>query len=465
MISKFHHIILLSCSILLFSCGGSKQVAENQSDSTTVENTKPSWMMQRPVNSSYYVGIGSASKISEPLNYQQVAKKNALNDLSSEIRVIIEGESFLNTIDRNYNFEEEFRSNISTRVLEDIQDFEIVDAYENGSDYWVYYRLSKSEHARIKKEKKDKALNSAFDFYTKGQDAIELNNFAVGFDLYLRSLLEMKDYWNEVNLHPSPSGDIYLDNEIYSSLRTLGSELKIEVESNPILLESSNSFAKEVQVTVTRNGSPVNGVHLSYQYDKGKYSRPAGLITDDQGKIIIPVKEVNLKSSSIYLAIWIDLNDQVSKDLDKSLITPLVSGIKTQELNIPIRLVYPKLFFASNEMNFGKADDIHRLRDAFASKLSSEGFSSTSRLVDSDYEILIQSNTTEGGTSQGFHVVYLDMSVSIKSRITQDEIFKRSFTKIKGLQLNYESAASEAYKKAAKSLEEEVSREFIEQLF
>ena len=461
---KIQFLLSLLFTFVLGACTGPKKATDTKQEPITQGPAIPSWIQARPLNSAYYIGIGSASKLKEPLDYQQIAKKNALNDLSSEIRVIVEGESFLNTIDRNYNFEEEFRSQISTRVLEDIQDFEVVDAYETPSEYWVYYRLSKAEHARIKKEKKDRTLNAAFDLFTKGKDAISNSNFSAGFDMQLRALFEMKDYWNEVNPYLTEEGTVYLDNEIYSSLRKLGTELKLEIEENPIVLQSSNDFKLDVPVLVSRNSVPVKGVNLSYQYDKGKYSRPAELITGEDGRILVNVQDVNLKSSSIYLAVWIDLNRQIASDLDKKLAQTLVESIKTEELNVPIRVVYPRMFFESVEKVFGNIDEQHRLKNALAAKLSSDGFSATSRLNDADYEVFIQANTTEGGVSQGFHVAFLDMTLSVKSRKTDDIIFKRSFTKLKGLQLNFNAASVEAYKKGIKLIEDEVCRELIDQI-
>lgn len=44
----------------------------------------------------------------------RTAKKNALNDLASEISVTVEGNSLLYTLDRKYKFDEEFTSTINT---------------------------------------------------------------------------------------------------------------------------------------------------------------------------------------------------------------------------------------------------------------------------------------------------------------------------------------------------------------
>ena len=51
---------------------------------------KPEWVKEHPVSSNYYIGVGSISKNGQSLNYREQAKKNALNDLASEISVTID---------------------------------------------------------------------------------------------------------------------------------------------------------------------------------------------------------------------------------------------------------------------------------------------------------------------------------------------------------------------------------------
>ena len=96
--------------ILAFGCGTQNQLTETQVE---VKNA-PEWVNTRPLSGQYYVGVAAASKVREPLEYANVAKKNALNDLASEISVEIKGESLLNTLEVNRNFHEEFISTIST---------------------------------------------------------------------------------------------------------------------------------------------------------------------------------------------------------------------------------------------------------------------------------------------------------------------------------------------------------------
>jgi hypothetical protein len=57
----------------------------------------PNWVTKRPVNSFKFIGVGFADKLSNA-NYQSEAKKNALFDLSSEIKVDISTNSILYTV-------------------------------------------------------------------------------------------------------------------------------------------------------------------------------------------------------------------------------------------------------------------------------------------------------------------------------------------------------------------------------
>lgn len=129
----------LTLAFLLFSLIALGQAAE-----------RPAWVANKPTEEGYYIGIGSASK---RLNdYLGIAKKNALQDLVSDIRISISSTSILNQIDKNYQFKEEYESNIKTTAADDIEDFERVASFEDDQNYWVYYRLSKTRYQAQKQQ-------------------------------------------------------------------------------------------------------------------------------------------------------------------------------------------------------------------------------------------------------------------------------------------------------------------------
>ena len=174
---------------MVVGCGHEKKLAQGESQ-VAAEKTQPTWVSQRPMDPSSYIGIGSCSKKTEPIDYQNVAKKNALNDLTTEISVKVQGSTFLNSLESNKNFSEEFISTISTTTDEKIENFEVAGIWEDKNQYWIYYRLSKDEYQRQKAEKKNAAMSSSADLFKRGLEA-EKNN-QLNFLSYTVFIFNMK---------------------------------------------------------------------------------------------------------------------------------------------------------------------------------------------------------------------------------------------------------------------------------
>jgi len=87
--------------LALSSCKSKKDLAAD--DTVPLPKPKPAWITERPSSGAYYIGVGSSSKTREPIDFQQIAKKNALADLSSEIRVVVQEKHFLIPLNRIIN--------------------------------------------------------------------------------------------------------------------------------------------------------------------------------------------------------------------------------------------------------------------------------------------------------------------------------------------------------------------------
>lgn len=456
MLRAIFYIALMSLAFTACKSSKPAHTAEEQA-----YEAKPEWLNSRPISSAYYVGIGSASKTREPLDYAQVAKKNALNDLASEISVVIKGESFLSSLELNQHFQEEFVSNISTSTQEQIEGFEMQGAWENESEYWVYYKLSKADHARIKKEKKDKALSVAYDYYLKAKDAAKNSNVLSAVDLYLNGLFALQDYWNDNNEYHIDGQKVFLDNEIFQSLKTLISSLKIEPMTDRIVLSHDNQFREEVKMFITLHSKKVSSIPVSYKYDKGKYSKSKSSLSNDQGMVNIPVYETNRSNKENALELEIDLDKMIGEHFDKRLIRPIKQSLQVDKEQIPIQIIFPSIFLSSDEKSFNESLSNKHLAYTLENTLGEAGFRIAPSASSADYHIRLNANTTQGGTSQGFHVAYLDMTINVLDFKNDEEVYKNSFTKIKGLQLNFDGAGMEAYKKASKKMQKEIARDII----
>lgn len=451
------HITLLAFIIIILAtaCKGPKNIE------SAAAKPKPEWVNDRPLNSSYYIGIGSASKKAEPLEYAAVAKKNAMNDLASEIRVTVKSESFLNTMQVNNYVQEEFNSTISTLANEELEGFEIIDVWENGDDYWVYYRLSKSTHAHIKAERKQKAMQSAHDFLLKAQDARANGNVASAYDLYMHGLFEMKDYWNDVNVWEDGT---YLDNTLYKEMREMVSNVRFETADNEIFLNPGNSFKKEVKISATSGGKAATNLPVSISFDNGKFRNVQFLSTDQQGNVMVRIADANLKNTANVLTVQVDLDKLRPSDLDRKLVDGLMESVNANRKSIPIRATLPIVAFKVSEKNFNQTLTSQRLADPLRKVFSDEGFTFSENVSKADYVITIDANTREGGTSSGFHVAYLDVNWSLTAK-SGSVLLQNSESNIKGLQLNFEAAGLDAYRKGSLQMEKEVSKKILEAIF
>jgi hypothetical protein len=212
----------------------------------------PEWVSSRPVNSTYYIGIAPASK--NNTSYQQIARRNALDDLLSEIRVTVQSISILNQMDKNGTFKEEYQSIIKSSVADEIENLELVDTYEDGQNYWVYYRIPKEEYAAQKSRNREKAQKMALQFFEKAQNAEMAKNYVTAIDFYLQSLLAIKAYWGE-NIEVNYKGNsIFLAIESYTQLQRLLDQIDLVPDASTIEFNQR----EQNQLLVVRAEDPEN---------------------------------------------------------------------------------------------------------------------------------------------------------------------------------------------------------------
>src|SRR5690554_5362130 len=290
----------LIIALMVWSCGANK--------STTATNTEPApphWVESRPLNASYFIGIGVAP-ITAGTNYQQTAKQNALSDLASEIKVNVNTNSLLHTLETNSQFQQEFNETIRLQSDLNLEDFEIIDTWTDVNSYWVYYRLSKSAYAEKVKQKKKTAQELSLDFYAKAEAASHSGNYSIAIDYYLRGLQALENFWNEENKVDYMGQSILLDNTLYTHLNDLLNKPQISFE-NPIELNFQNKFKTQTNLHVTSpTGAPIEAVPLAYEYF-GTYGRHRGkTITNADGRTEIAVVEADKERSGNFIRVFVD---------------------------------------------------------------------------------------------------------------------------------------------------------------
>jgi hypothetical protein len=273
----------------------------------------------------------------------------------------------------------------------------------------------------------------------------------------------MKNYWNEVNEFQSETGKVFIENEIYTSLQRLITGLRIDVGTSKVVLAAENSYRYNGNVRVTYNNQPVKGISVNYSFPKDKYMKPVVQITDELGQVGMIVSDVASTDKAPSLSVKINTDNMQPADLDKNLTSGIMKNLKAESKNIPIEILFPSFSIVSEEKMYGAIGTGTVLASGMQAKLVERGMR-IAPVGKSDYQVKIFSNTTDGGTSQGFTVVYLELTVNVFN--SQGEVvYSESVNNIKGLQLNKDAAGQDAYKKGRSRIEEQMVSSILEVIF
>ncbi len=414
------------------------------------ENPRPDWAYNRPIDGSYYIGIGSANKLSFPSDYSIIAKKNALTDMSSEITVKVSGESFYHTIDRNKEYSEEFQSMIRSTFKEEIENYEIVDSWENDREFWIFTRISKAKHTQLKSEKKTAILDEAYQNYNQALDYSTNGKPADALDLLSNALLGMKEYWAESNLYNAGSESIHLDNTIYNEIRSICSGIELKVNTNQLALTYKNGYSNQLSVAVKKDDLYLSGIPIRYKFSNAPYSLPKVLFTNSEGLVTIHSENFNGQRTGFQLDVWVDYEDLLENQSSAEMSGMLLESINRNKMTVPISIALPSVYFAPLE------DSVSALVKTMKNELQKNGFSVVSDAEIADLELSFIANSREGGQAQGFQVAFLDFSVLLEDHKSKRQLFADSYTNIKGIHLNLSGAQGDALNNCAKKIRKEV---------
>lgn len=438
----------------LIACKGRHQAQGPAEQPVNTEVARPDWVKQRPSSASYYIGIGLSSK-GRP-DFQEAAKKNALNDLASEISVTVEGNSLLYTLDRRYQFDESFTSTIRTTTNELIEGFELVDSWENGTEYWTYYRLSKAEHARLKAERKAKAIGTALDLHQRARSSIAAGDLKGAMDQDLRALIAMKAYWGENDVVEIEGRQVPLVNEVFGHLQGLMTGVRIALLPERCELSYANHFKREMLITATHQVSGRSKdltqlpLRMEYPGANGKVVELKN--TDAEGRARTTVQKPAIDGAALELTVSVDMEGLVSKELDKVPVNVLVKSLTAPEARAPIDLRMPRLFMKAQETNLGQSVTDAGVGVVFREELTRRGFRMADRESEADLVLTLNASTRQGGEASGFYTAYLDLTYAFRDRRTGEVVHEGAKQGVKGVQLDYARAGLDAYKKAAQDI-------------
>jgi hypothetical protein len=450
---KFRYLFIFS---LLLGC--SPSVTKPPVD----PNPKPSWMSAKPMADAYFVGIGQATKTGTN-NYVQEAKKSALEDMVSEIKVNVSSTSVLTQIDDNKEFRERYEQMIQTTAAEEIEEFESVDSWEDEKNYWVYYRLSKQRYREIKEQQKRDAVTLALDYFTKAKQSEREANPTQALGFYYQGFRAVEKYLAEPITLTFEGKEMILTTEIYASIQKILDDIQLTANPSQITLNRRVAQGSQsVVVTATSKSSRkvLADMPLKAAFDKGSGNVFPEYKTTAEGQAKILLTKIG--SRELEQSVGVSVNLLAFAGANPSPIFTLVSSKMTvPKVSVLMAVQRPIVFITASEKNFGNARATQQITNKIKNYLSREGFEFTEDRSKAELMMNVTSDSEKGAVSGSIYISYVTSVIHVSTAADNKEIYATTLERIKGYSLDHERASQEAYTKSLEILETEKLPELL----
>ncbi len=445
-------LIPLLC--LISACSARLQAPE-------ADALKPSWLKDQPYRDGYYTGIGHSLKDGTN-NYIQAAKKSALEDLASQIKVNIASSSVLSFIETDLKVREEYEQIIKTTAADELEDFELVDAWEDGTNYWVYYQLSVSRYLQIKEEKKRNATSLAKDYYTKGLESERAGDRLQAIGYYFQAFRSLEKYLGEAIRVTVGDRDVLLGNEIYASIQNLLNRITLRVDPAQILVNRrlAQSQIDVIAKAFYEDGSLARDLPLTAVFEKGAGEIFPEYKTNEKGEARILINRI--RSTDLEQRVGVKVNIDALSGTGSSPVYALIA----KTLNVPgtpvlLKVQRPVVFLTSEERSLGYSKANEQISNKLKNLLANNGFEFTDNKNAADLWFDVRADSEKGSVSGSIYITYLTGVIKVTALKEGKEIYAATLDRVKGYGLDYDKSSVDAYNKALESLERERLAEIL----
>jgi hypothetical protein len=429
---------------------------------TALTDTRPTWMKTKPYRSGYYTGIGHSSKVTSS-NYIQAAKKSALDDLVSDIRVSVSSTSVLSILETNKNLSEQYEQMIQTTAADEIEEFEVVDAWEDEQNYWVYYQLSIARYKEIKEEQLRNATVLATDYYSKGKEAEANTQLPQAINFYFQALRSVEKYLGNAIRVTIDSKEVLLVNEIFASLQRTLNRITLRADPQQIQLNrrvQTTMPTVSVWATDKDTRTPLQNLPLMVSFEKGAGSVHPTTHTNNQGVATIMVNSISSKEVEQSIGVQVNL-DQLSGISESAFYPIIAKALNIPKAQIALQVQRPLVYIAADERSYGNRKNVDQLQNRIKNYLTSNGFEFTTQRNSADLVMQIVADTEQGSVTGSIFVSYLTSTIKVSTVGEQKEIYATTLDRIKGFGLDYNKASVDAYNKSIDLLQNSILQELL----
>lgn len=390
-------------------------------------------------------------------NYIQMAKKSALEDLVSEIKVTVSSTSVLSQIDQDKSFQESYEQIIQTSAADEIEEFELADAWEDETNYWVYYRLSKARYREIKEEQKRNAVLLSTDYFRKAREAEKAGMRVPAIGFYFQALRSIEKYLGEPITIASEGHEILLTNEIYASIQSLLDKIALEAEPRELMVNrriNQNGQAVLVKAVYKDTNGPATGIPLIAKFEKGSGEVFPSYKCDELGSAKILLNKIGSRDLEQTVGIRINV-DELAGSTGSSIFSMVANTLKLPSAQLLLKVQRPVVYLTSEEKSLGTSKDSDQISNKLKNLLAKAGFEFTANKEAADLWFDVKSDSEKGTVSGSIFITYLTGVIRVTAVKEGTEIYAMTLDRVKGYGLDYNRSSFDAYNKAVETLEKE----------
>jgi hypothetical protein len=452
---------------ILFVSLLSVSACKTKKQTTEVTRSKPQWTSTRPIDNNYYIGIGIVNK-NVGADYQSVGKKNAINDLVSEIKVTVNTQSLLSQFQDNTEFRQKFESETRLAALNTIEGFEVVDSWEDQTTYFVYYRLSKEKYEEIKRRKMMAAIDRAENFYKQSLQLNAINDYMQILRLKIRSLAAVQDYLNE-NIEVNIGGrNVSLISEVLSSLQKQLIQLKVESSIKQISGKVGKPVATPIKALAFDASSklPLAYVPLIFQSESGKVRGGAAVPTNESGNADLNILSIMSRDPVQTVKIVPDIKSIMQVDSLNDILKNILTRMDVNSHLIRIQVTPLNIYINANEQNYSGKMSNAPIETLIRRTLNENGCVFVSTPEQADYTLTLTANTEKAQAIWGnMQTANLSVSIVLYDMNLKSSVYKDGISDIKGYHTTSEQAGMDAYKQGLEKFNKEVLPKLMAELY
>lgn len=425
-------------------------------------NPKPAWLSAKPSQPGYYTGIGHSTKTGNN-NYIQEAKKTALEDLVSEIKVNVSSSSVLSTFEDNSAFREQYEQIIKTTAADEIEEFEQVGAWEDGTNYWIYYRLSIQRYREIKEEQKRNAVILATDYLEKAQKSDSEGERLQALGFYFQAFRSIEKYLGEAIAVKVNGKDILLVNEIYASIQGLLDRIQLKVEPSEIVINrrlNQNFATVNAKATFKDISKPAPFFPIQASFEKGSGEVYPDYKTNEDGTTKILINKIT--SRDLEQTVGVKLNiDAISGSSNSPVYSLISKRLQVPTSQIVLKVQRPVAYMTADEKSFGLNKNNSQISNRLKNLLANSGFEFSNKREEADLWIDVLADSEKGSISGSIYITYLTGVIKVTAIREGKEIYATTLDRVKGYGLDYDKSSQDAYNKGLEMLEKERLKELL----